>query len=123
MNFVKAIFLLESQESFSKTTGDVPKFLIEVLGKTTLERMVENLREAGFGDVVLVADQALANSSLVKQCAAGATIVDAPASKLWNTAEKQFEKLGEDATHLVIAKLDVYVELNWDDLLEHHRKH
>jgi len=123
MNFVKAIFLLEWQESFSKTTGDIPKFLIEVLGKTTLERMVENLRAAGFGDVVLVADRELAYSRLARSHAAGATIVDAPASQLWRIAEQQFEELGDDATHLVIAKLDAYVELNWDDLLEHHRKH
>jgi len=123
MNFVKAILLLEAQEPFSKTTGDVPKFLIEVLGKTTLERMVENLRAAGFGDVVLVADSRLAGSSLLESSAAGATIVEAPASKLWRTAEQQFEELGEDATNLVIAHLDAYLELNWDDVLEHHRKH
>src|SRR4051812_36148108 len=121
MNFVKAMVLLESGQTLSKTTGETPKYLVEVLGKTTLQRTVEGFRKAGFGDVVIVAEKELASSRIIKDAVAGAKVVAAPESQLWRTAEQQFEEMGNDASHILVVRLNSYLELNWEDLLEHHR--
>jgi NDP-sugar pyrophosphorylase family protein len=123
MNFVKAIVLLESGEPFSQTTGDTPIFLIDVLGKSILQRTMENFATLGFGEVLVVAEKELAASRLLKDRIAGARVVAAEPSQIWRTAEQQFELLAEDSTHILIVRLNAYLELNWEDLLQHHRSH
>src|SRR5207249_400815 len=100
-----------------------PSFLVEVLGKTTLERTVGTFRKLGFGEVLLVAEKQLASARAIKDAAAGSRIVTAGASQLWRTAEQQFEELAEDATHILMVRLNAYLELDWQQLLEHHRSH
>lgn len=122
MNFVKAIVLLEDQP-FSKTTGDTPVYLVDVLGKSVLQRTVENFAKLGFGEVVLVAEKTLAGSRLLRERSAGARIESAEPAQLWRTAEQLFEQVAEDATHILIVRLNAYLELNWEELLQHHRTH
>ena len=82
MNFVKAIVLLESSQPFSKTTAESPSFLIEVLGKTTLQRTLENFKKLGFGEVVLVAEKEVASARAVKDAAASLKKAKAPWAKV-----------------------------------------
>jgi len=123
MKFVKAILLLESSQPFSKTTGDTPAVLVDVLGKNTLARTVENLNRLGFGEVIVIAEKSLAESRAVRESAAGATVVPAADAQLWRMAEQTFEAAAEDSTHVLIIRLNAYAELNFDELLEHHRSH
>jgi len=123
MKFVKAILLLESGKTFSKTTGDTPAVLVDVLGKNTLSRTVENLSRLGLGEVVVVAEKSLADSRLLRESAGGSALVTAPEDQLWRAAEQQFESAAEDSTHILIVRLNAYAELNYEQLLEHHRTH
>jgi NDP-sugar pyrophosphorylase family protein len=121
MKFVKAILLLESGKTFSKTTGDMPAVLVDVLGKTTLARTVENLSRLGLGDITVVAEKPLADSRVVRESVAGANLLAAPNDQLWRAAEQQFESAAEDSTHILIVRLNAYAELDFEELLEHHR--
>lgn len=120
MNFVKAILLLDPHQPFSKT-ANTPAALIEVLGKTTLQRTIENLGKLGLGETVLLAEKDLSSTRVVKDAAAGIRMLSADASSFWRTAEQQFEQLAEDSSHILVLRLNSYVELNWEEVLQHHR--
>lgn len=123
MKFVKAILLLESGKTFSRTTGETPAVLVDVLGKNTVVRTLENLSRLGLGDVAVVAEKDLADSRLVRESVAGVNMVAAPEGQLWRAAEQQFESAAEDSTHILIVRLNAYAELDFEELLEHHRSH
>lgn len=120
MNLLKAILVLENESQFSKTSGNAPSVLVDVLGKSVLQRTVEGFTEAGIVEVVIVAENRLADSRLLKEQAGTAKIVSSDATLLWRTAEQQFEELSESAANLFIVHMNAYYELDWNRVLQHH---
>ena len=97
---VKCILVLEKQqenaEDGAKVTGGLPNCLIDVLGKSVLQRAIEAFLSSAVDEVVVVADEHLVTTALSEQVKT-ARLVPANVGLLWRTAEQVFLSLAESA--------------------------
>ncbi|MCU1311842.1 MAG: putative mannose-phosphate guanyltransferase [Candidatus Angelobacter sp.] len=123
MKSVKAILVLENNSALSGVTGPVPTVLVEVLGKSTLQRTIDALITAGADEVVVLSDSDSASPEMRDLSVSSAKIVKGATENLWRTAETIFTNCAETATHVFLLRINAYMELNWDAIVQHHDKY
>jgi hypothetical protein len=123
MNSVKAILILENNGALSGVTGTAPAVLVDVLGKNTLQRTIDSLADAGLAEVIVVTESNSASPELRELTVQNARIFRSEATNVWRTAEQLFVTCAESASQIFIMRLNAYMELNWEAIVRHHRKH
>jgi NDP-sugar pyrophosphorylase family protein len=123
MSSLKAILVLENNNALSGVTGPIPTVLVEVLGKSTLQRTIDALISAGADEVVVLSDSDSASPEMRDLSVSNASIVKSATENLWRTAETIFTNCAETATHVFLLRINAYMELNWNAIVQHHEQH
>jgi NDP-sugar pyrophosphorylase family protein len=123
MNSVKAILVLENNTALSGVIGAVPTVLVEVLGKSTLQRTIDSLSSAGITEIIVITEANSASPAVRDVTVSNAKIVRTEAASLWRTAESLFEEHAETAGNIFLIRMNAYVELNWEAIIQHHERH
>lgn len=124
---IKAIIVVgQGDSSPGYSPGEiagVPFAYLDVLGTTVLERVVQRLRRAGVGDIVLISSAGAEGQAYLERAASRAEVPVTRTSpeKFATSAEGSFERFREAAADLVVVvHLGAYVELDYEELLQHH---
>jgi hypothetical protein len=123
MNSVRAILIIENNSSLSGVTGPVPTVLVDVLGKSTLQRTIDSFISAGAEEVLVLSDSDSASPEMRDLSVTNARIVKSGADNVWRTAETLFVQCAESASNVFLIRLSAYMELNWDAIVQHHDRH
>jgi NDP-sugar pyrophosphorylase family protein len=123
MKSVKAILVLENNNALSGVTGPVPTVLVEVLGKSTLQRTIDALNSAGADEVVVLSDSDAASPEMRDLSVSNGRIVKSATEDLWRTAETIFTNCAETAEHVFLLRINAYMELDWNAIIQHHEQH
>ncbi|MCU1285215.1 MAG: putative mannose-phosphate guanyltransferase [Acidobacteriales bacterium] len=123
MNSVRAILLLESNTAMSGVIVPVPAVLMDVLGRSTLQRTIDSLSHSGVTDITVLAESNSASPAVRNLTVEKANIVRTEAASLWRTAESLFETQAEAAANVFLIRINAYMELNWNAIVQHHERH
>jgi|SRR5579859_931967 len=94
-----------------------PLGLLDIAGKSALERMSERLLAYGIAPVTAVVETHLSSSSI----ATGVSCVTATHDRFWRAAENAFNEMAQDGAELVVlVRLGAYAELDFEKLLQVH---
>ena len=121
MRGVRAILLADKGSAVRGLPLGLPLALIDVLGKSILQRTIDHLRAAGIEDVTVVADikksELLVRNGIALQNAA---LVEAQGD-VFTAAQSAFQTAAEDdASPILLFRVNAYVELDVFQLLSHH---
>jgi carbonic anhydrase/acetyltransferase-like protein (isoleucine patch superfamily) len=123
VNSVKAILILENNNALSGVMGSAPAVLVDVMGNTTLQRTIDSLKNAGVSEVVVIAESDSASPEVRDVSVNSARLVRSGAENLWRTAEAVFVDCAETANHVFLLRMNAYLELNWEAIIQHHERH
>ena len=92
--------------------------LLEVAGKTALQRTVERLQEFGIATVMTITDS---DAALHERNGNGATLQAASREWFWRAAENAFNDIAQDGAELVLLiHLGGYAEINLERFVQFH---
>lgn len=121
---IRGLLLVNSKN----TRGDDAAFLasgplgvLEIAGKSPLQRMAERLRHYGITSITAVVEDA--SFPLAKTVAVGAGIncVVSTPERFWRTAENTFNDLAQSgAETVVLVRLGAYAEVDFEKLVQFH---
>jgi NDP-sugar pyrophosphorylase family protein len=101
----------------------VPLSLLDVLGQTVLERVVQRLRRAGITDMCVLASVGEMATPYLERAEFRAKISSARVSRgeLWTAAEEKCEQFRQEGADLILVlRLGPYLELDYEELVQHH---
>jgi hypothetical protein len=123
MNSVRAVLIVENGGALSGVTGTVPTVLVDVLGRSTLQRTIDSLISAGAEEVIILSDSDSASPEIRDLNVANARVIKSGAENVWRTAETLFVQCAESASNVFLIRLNAYMELKWDAIVQHHEQH
>lgn len=98
-----------------------PLGMVEVAGKTALERMTERLQQFGIRPVAAVAETALPQTTTDDAGRAGLNCAKAAPDRFWRAAENAFNDMAQSGAELVVlVRLGAYAEIDFERLLQFH---
>lgn len=103
----------------------VPFACLDVLGATVLERIAQRLRSIGLSQLSLISNAGPEARPYIERATlkAGFDAVSAADDTFWQSAEDAFEQFRQSGTDLVlILNVGSYVELDYEQLIQHHIK-
>jgi len=101
----------------------VPFACLDVLGATVLERIAQRLRAAGISQLSLITNASTDARAYVEDVLhkTGFDVISETSDRFWQSAEDTFEQFRQHGTDMVlILNLGPYVELDYEDLIQHH---
>ncbi len=101
---------------------DGPLACVEVLGRTTAERMVERLLRAGVDNVCVIVDEAVAHYGNPFRASLERATVEVAAEPEVAVAQKLVEYSQRGIAHCFVLSADTYVETDLLDLFYFHRE-
>jgi carbonic anhydrase/acetyltransferase-like protein (isoleucine patch superfamily) len=113
---LKALLIADKDARVPAFPSDMPTALIEVLGGSILERIIEQLKRHDVSEVVVVTDidAQMPHIEGVRYVAAGEHDV-------WRAAERTCEDLEAVGVHgVIVARANHYAEIEWQVVLSHH---
>lgn len=114
----RAVLVLED----NALLAGLPLMMLDVLGRSPLLRMVDELKLAGVTDVTVIGSLSKERKALLDHEAEKmADWIDAAPDSLWQTAEQSFAAIAAGCESVIVARLHAYAELDWKQLLGHHR--
>jgi hypothetical protein len=119
----KAILLLDDSAQLQEISEAVPAALVDVLGRSTLQRTVDSLRAQGITDIEVLSalDKPLPAYAEADLHSVAAEQVNAPVSGMWHKAERLFAGLNvANYSAVLIIRLNVYAEVDWGRLIREH---
>ena len=103
--------------------GQIPLALLDVLGISVEDRVVERLQHFGVSICSVITD-ATAEARELEECAAIRTRVPrlhATGEQFWQAAEETFHRCAEEGAELVIVhRIGPYVEVDYEEMIQHH---
>lgn len=125
---LKALILVGApvaSDSPQEMTDGVPFACLDVLGATILERIAQRLRAVGVSQLSLIGNtgpEARPHMERVIE-QAGLEALSTTGDGFWQSAEDAFEQFRQNGTDLVlILHVGAYVELDYEELIQHHIK-
>lgn len=95
-----------------------PAALVEIAGKSVLQRNIERLSSFGVQQVTVVADSSLSSGPVGDQ---DGNYLGANREKFWRGAENAFNDLAQEGAELVLLiSLGGYAEINFERLVQFH---
>jgi hypothetical protein len=113
---LKALLIADKDARVPAFPSDTPTALIEVLGASLLQRIIDQLKRQDVSEVVVVTDIDAQMPHIE-----GVRYVRAGEHDVWRTAERAFEDFEAVGVHgVIVARADHYAEIDWQAVLTHH---
>jgi hypothetical protein len=94
---------------------------LDVVGKSTLQRMAERLQQYGISSVSAVVETAAPSGVRNSGLSSDVTCVSASPDRFWKTAESVFNDMAQSGAELVVLiRLGAYVEADFERLVQFH---
>ncbi len=95
--------------------------IVDVVGKTPLQRMVERLQQYGISSISAVVQSALSSSVRDYGLPADVACVRVASDRFWRTAESEFNDMAQNGAELVVLiRLGAYAEVDFEKLVQYH---
>jgi hypothetical protein len=112
----------------SESTGEVDQApasallgVMDVVGKTPLQRMAERLQQYGISQISAVVETAPSPGVRNYGLPADVACVSASPDRFWRTAESAFNDMAQSGAELVVLiRLGAYAEVDFEKLVQHH---
>ena len=124
---IRAILLIggaaEDDSYTGGTVAGVPIAYLDVLGQPVLERVLRRLRRSGVSQATLITDtpQQAEPFTRLGGFLSELPCVQAAGAQFWEAAERVFQQSAEEGADLVLTlRLGPYVEVDYDELVQHH---
>jgi hypothetical protein len=120
---VRAILLAgpASLPEESATLGGVPIALLDVLGRSILQRVADRLRNYRISEITAVIDASTAAAPLLPQSGSGLRCCAVQGSSLWEAAQRVFSGYAQNGADLVFfVRLGPYLAIDYDELIQAH---
>lgn len=125
---LKALVLIGAPVANGASQGtifEVPFACLDVLGATVLERIAQRLRAAGISQLSLISnvgpDARTPMEVAIRKARFDA--ISETGDSFWQSAEEAFDQFRQSGTDLVlILSVGPYVELDYEELIQHHMK-
>ncbi len=118
---IRALFLVNSthvEERAQAFLGSGPFGLLDIAGKSALQRMAERLHRVGVTSISAVVESADAN---LWRRIPGLDCTSAPPDRFWRTAENVFNDMAQTGAELVLlVRLGAYAEVDFERLIQFH---
>lgn len=107
----------------AESIGGVPLAYMDVLGLPVIERVLRRLHRFGICATTLISDAPAAIAPFTQRAEIDprAAQLEAPGEELWDRAEASFQQYVSEGADLVVAmRLGPYVEVDYDEMIQHH---
>ncbi|HWF03767.1 MAG TPA: hypothetical protein VHA06_08775 [Candidatus Angelobacter sp.] len=112
----------------SESTGEVDQMpasallgVMDVVGKTPLQRMAERLQQYGISQISAVVETAPSPGVRNYGLPADVACVSASPDRFWRTAESAFNDMAQSGAELVVLiRLGAYAEVDFEKLVQYH---
>ncbi len=115
--------LAPSDTGTRESIAGIPIAYLDVLGAPVVAWVLQRLLRCGVSRVNVLSDATLEAELYARRAGvlSGVPHIQAKGEQLWNTAEETFQKFSEDGAELVVVmRVGPYVDLDYDELLQHH---
>lgn len=121
---IRGLLLVNSgntrEEDFSFLASG-PLGVVDIAGKTPLERMAERLQQFGILPAAAVVETAAFPTRPGISTTPGLNYVSAPPDRFWRAAENAFNEMVQNGAELVVlVRLDAYAEIDFEQLVQFH---
>src|SRR5262245_33501589 len=121
---IRGLLLVNSgntREEDSPFLASGPLGMVQVAGKTALERMTERLQQFGIWPVAAVAETPRPQTAAENAAAAGLNGSGATPDRFWRAAENAFNDMAQNGAELVVlVRLGAYAEIDFERLVQFH---
>jgi hypothetical protein len=121
---IRGLLLVNSgntREEDSSFLASGPLGVLEVAGKTPLERMAERLQQFGILPVAAVVESAAFPASPAISFPSGLNYVVSSSDRFWRAAESAFNDMAQSGAELVVlVRLGAYAEIDFEQLVQFH---
>ena len=108
-----------------ESMGGVPIAYLDALGLPVVERVLRRLHHYGICKTTLISDAPADAAAWTRTPTLDRLEkIDASGDEFWNAAEETFERYATEGADLVVAlRIGPYVEVDYEDLIQHHLDH
>ena len=119
---IRGILLANSEQNIAGNHAlDVPVAILDVAGKSTLQRMAERLQQYGISQVSAVVETTGPSGVRNFGLPLDVSCVSAAPDRFWKTAESVFNDMAQNGAELVILiRLGAYAEVDFEKLVQFH---
>jgi hypothetical protein len=118
---IRGLLLANSEHIEEGNQADAPLSTLDVVGKSTLQRMAERLQQYGISSVSAVVETATPSGVRNSGLSSDVICVSASADRFWKTAESVFNDMAQSGAELVVLiRLGAYVEADFEKLVQFH---
>ncbi len=118
---IRGLLLANSEHIEEGSQADAPLATLDVVGKSTLQRMAERLQQYGISSVSAVVETAAPSGVRNSGLSSDVTCVSASPDRFWKTAESVFNDMAQSGAELVVLiRLGAYVEADFEKLVQFH---
>jgi len=127
---IRAILLVggveDPETGASERVGGVPSAYLDALGVPVVERVLRRLRHYGICRATLISDVPAANMPFAQRAEfdRGLPHLEAEGDEFWDAAEETFHGYANEGADLVVAlRVGPYIEVDYDEMIQHHLDH
>jgi NDP-sugar pyrophosphorylase family protein len=118
---IRGLLLANSEHMEGGGQAELPLATLDVVGKSTLQRMAERLQQYGISSVSAVVETAVASGVRNSGLSSDVTCVSVAPDRFWRTAESVFNDMAQSGAELVILiRLGAYAEVDFEKLVQFH---
>jgi len=119
---IRGILLANSEQNVAENqTLGTPLATLDVVGKSTLQRMAERLQQYGISSVSAVVETTSNPGARNFGLPSDVTCVSATPDRFWRTAESVFNDMAQSGAELVILiRLGAYAEVDFEKQVQFH---
>ena len=119
---IRGLLLANSEHNEEGSQAiESPLATLDVVGKSTLQRMAERLQQYGISSVSAVVENAAPSGVRNFGLPSDVSCVSAPPDRFWRTAESVFNDMAQSGAELVVLiRLGAYVEADFERLIQFH---
>ena len=98
-----------------------PLGLLEIAGKSPLERMAERLQQYGIAPLTAIVETSSLSMANSFTASLGLNCITSTADRFWRTAESAFNDMAQSGAELVVlVRLGAYAEIDFEKLVQFH---
>jgi hypothetical protein len=118
---IRGLLLANSEHIEEGNQADAPLATLDVVGKSTLQRMAERLQQYGISSVSAVIETAAPSGVRNSGLSSDVICVSASPDRFWRTAESVFNDMAQSGAELVVLiRVGAYVEADFEKLVQFH---
>lgn len=118
---IRGLLLANSQHIGEENQAEALLATLDVVGKSTLQRMAERLQQYGISNVSAVIETAAPSGVRNSGLSSDVACISAPPDRFWRTAESVFNDTAQSGAELVVLiRLGAYADADFERLVQFH---